>query len=60
MTYEVFLRGVLWLNVESIKLINFRNYNNLNIELNDKINVFIGKMLRENQSIGIYIYLCYG
>jgi len=31
------------LNIESIKLINFRNYRSLDINLNKNMNIFIGK-----------------
>ena len=43
MVWEIYLNGVLCLNLESIKLINFRNYKTLNINLNENMNIFIGK-----------------
>ena len=32
-----------FLKVKDLKLINFRNYENIDLELNNKINVFVGK-----------------
>ncbi len=51
------LRGAN-LNIESIRLINFRNYNNLNIELNDKMNIFIGKNAQGKTNLLESIYIC--
>ncbi|HLS53656.1 MAG TPA: AAA family ATPase, partial [Tissierellaceae bacterium] len=31
------------MNVENIRLINFRNYENISLEFNKDINIFIGK-----------------
>lgn len=46
------------LNIESIRLINFRNYLNLNLQLNNKINVFIGKNAQGKTNFLEAIYLC--
>ena len=46
------------MNVESIRLINFRNYDELNIKLNDKINVFIGKNAQGKTNLLESIYIC--
>lgn len=46
------------MNIESVKLINFRNYDNLNIELNDKINIFIGKNAQGKTNLLESLYTC--
>lgn len=46
------------MNVESIRLINFRNYNNLSIVLNDKMNIFIGKNAQGKTNLLESIYMC--
>ena len=30
--------------IKNIKLVNYRNYNSLNLDFNDKINIIIGKI----------------
>ena len=47
-----------FLNVESIRLINFRNYNSLNINLNKRINIFIGKNAQGKTNLLESIYMC--
>ena len=51
------LRGVC-LNVEDIKLINFRNYSNIEIELNRNLNVFIGNNAQGKTNLIEAIYVC--
>lgn len=46
------------MNVETVKLINFRNYLNLDIELNKAINVFIGKNAQGKTNFLEAIYVC--
>ncbi len=49
---------MLQLNIENIRLINFRNYLNLNISLNRKINVLIGQNAQGKTNFLEAIYLC--
>ncbi len=44
--------------VESIRLINFRNYLNLELELNPKVNLFIGNNAQGKTNLLESIYLC--
>lgn len=44
--------------VKSIKLINFRNYSNLDIELNSNLNIFLGKNAQGKTNLLESIYLC--
>lgn len=44
--------------VDSIKLINFRNYKKLNIKLNKKLNLFIGNNAQGKTNLLESIYLC--
>lgn len=44
--------------VENIKLINFRNYYNLNINLNKNLNIFIGKNAQGKTNLLESIYIC--
>ena len=46
------------MNIESIKLINFRNYGSLNINLNKNMNIFIGKNAQGKTNLLESIYLC--
>lgn len=46
------------LNVKNIRLINFRNYNNLFLKLNKKINIFIGKNAQGKTNLLEAIYIC--
>ena len=46
------------MNVESIRLINFRNYNNLNIKLNNETNIFIGNNAQGKTNLLESIYIC--
>lgn len=46
------------LNVESIRLINIRNYNNISLDLNKNINVFIGKNAQGKTNLIESIYMC--
>ncbi|CCQ96926.1 DNA replication and repair protein RecF [[Clostridium] ultunense Esp] len=46
------------MNVESIRLINFRNYHNLNINLNKNINIFVGKNAQGKTNLLEAIYFC--
>ena len=47
-----------FLNVEDIKLINFRNYENIYLEFNENINVFIGKNAQGKTNLIESIYMC--
>ena len=49
---------MFFLNVENIKLINFRNYCNLDIHLNRKTNIFIGKNAQGKTNLLESIYIC--
>ena len=49
---------MLLLNVENIKLINFRNYDSLNIKLNEKVNIFVGKNAQGKTNLLESIYMC--
>ena len=46
------------MNVESIRLINFRNYKNLNIKLNKNMNIFVGKNAQGKTNLLESIYMC--
>ena len=46
------------MHVDNIRLINFRNYDNLNINLNKKTNVFIGKNAQGKTNLLESIYIC--
>lgn len=46
------------MHVKTIKLINFRNYKNLDIELNDKLNVFLGDNAQGKTNLLESIYIC--
>lgn len=46
------------MNIESIRLINFRNYKSLNIELNKNINIFVGKNAQGKTNLLESIYMC--
>lgn len=45
------------LNVENIKLINFRNYKNIYLELNKNMNIFIGKNAQGKTNLIEAIYM---
>ena len=44
--------------VDSIKLINFRNYKKLDVKFNKKLNVFIGKNAQGKTNLLESIYMC--
>lgn len=44
--------------VKDLRLINFRNYFNLNVEFNDNINIFIGKNAQGKTNLIESIYIC--
>ncbi|MTI49784.1 DNA replication/repair protein RecF [Sporosalibacterium faouarense] len=44
--------------VDSIKLINFRNYKNLDIKLNSRLNLFIGNNAQGKTNLLESIYIC--
>ncbi|SDY89603.1 DNA replication and repair protein RecF [Proteiniborus ethanoligenes] len=44
--------------VDNIRLINFRNYLNLNIELNKKLNIFVGNNAQGKTNLLESIYIC--
>ncbi len=46
------------MNIKNIRLINFRNYLNLDLELNSKINIFIGKNAQGKTNLLEAIYVC--
>ena len=46
----------MWIN--KIKIKNFRNYNNLEIDLNNKINIFYGENAQGKTNIIEAIFLC--
>lgn len=45
------------MNIENIRLINFRNYKSLNLELNKKVNLFIGKNAQGKTNLLESIYM---
>lgn len=49
---------MLFLNIDSIRLINFRNYYDINLELNKNINIFVGKNAQGKTNLLEAIYLC--
>lgn len=46
------------MHVDSIRLVNYRNYNNLEIDLNEKANIFIGKNAQGKTNLLEAIYMC--
>lgn len=46
------------MNLKDIRLINFRNYYNIDLELNEKINIFIGKNAQGKTNLIEAIYMC--
>lgn len=46
------------MNVENIRLINFRNYENISLEFNKDINIFIGKNGEGKTNLMEAIYMC--
>lgn len=46
------------MNVESIRLINYRNYNSISIEFNKNINIFVGKNAQGKTNLIEAIYMC--
>lgn len=46
------------MNIERIRLINFRNYISLNLELNKKTNVFVGRNAQGKTNLLEAIYVC--
>lgn len=49
---------MFFLHVENIRLINYRNYDNLYMELNKKTNIFIGKNAQGKTNLLEAIYMC--
>jgi DNA replication and repair protein RecF len=49
---------VLFVYVKSIKLINFRNYKKIDIQLNSKLNVFLGDNAQGKTNLLESIYIC--
>ncbi len=46
------------MNVKNLRLINFRNYYNLNVEFNDNINIFMGKNAQGKTNLIEALYIC--
>lgn len=46
------------MNVENIRLINFRNYKSININFNNNVNVFVGKNAQGKTNLLEAIYMC--
>ncbi len=46
------------MNVNNIRLINFRNYNSINVNFNKNINIFIGKNAQGKTNLLEAIYMC--
>ncbi len=46
------------MNVKDIRLINFRNYDNIYLKFNPKINIFIGKNAQGKTNLLEAIYMC--
>lgn len=49
---------MLFLKIDSIRLINFRNYYDISLELNENINIFIGKNAQGKTNLLEAIYMC--
>lgn len=49
---------MFFLHVDSIRLLNYRNYNSLDINLNQKTNIFIGKNAQGKTNLLEAIYMC--
>lgn len=47
-----------FLNVKDIRLINFRNYQNISLKFNKNINIFIGKNAQGKTNLIEAIYMC--
>lgn len=47
-----------FLNVDKIKLINFRNYENIDLDLNKNVNIFIGKNAQGKTNLLEAIHMC--
>ncbi|WP_240662968.1 DNA replication/repair protein RecF [Acidilutibacter cellobiosedens] len=56
--YKGLSKEWLYLYVESIRIINFRNYENLNIKLSKNINIFVGKNAQGKTNLLESIYFC--
>lgn len=46
------------MNLKNIRLINFRNYYNIDLKLNENINIFIGKNAQGKTNLIESIYMC--
>lgn len=46
------------MNVKNLRLINFRNYKNIFLELNDNLNIFIGKNAQGKTNLLEAVYMC--
>ncbi len=55
---ELQSKGVLHVYVKKIKLINFRNYMNLDMELNETLNIFVGDNAQGKTNLLESIYIC--
>src|SRR5699024_8053637 len=55
---ELLFCEVLLLYVKNLRLINFRNYGSLNIQLNKGVNLFIGKNAQGKTNLLESIYFC--
>ncbi len=55
---ELQSKGVLHVYVKKIKLINFRNYMNLDMELNKTLNIFVGDNAQGKTNLLESIYIC--
>lgn len=49
---------VLFVYVESIRLINFRNYSSLNVDFHKNLNIFLGKNAQGKTNLLESIYMC--
>jgi len=49
---------VYFLNVENIRIINFRNYQSIGLKLNKNINIFIGNNAQGKTNLMEAIYMC--
>lgn len=46
------------MNVKNLRLINFRNYKNIFMELNDRLNIFVGKNAQGKTNLLEAVYMC--
>lgn len=56
--YDIIIIGVFFMYVKNISLVNYRNYQSLNVELARNVNVFVGDNAQGKTNIVESIYYC--